>query len=166
MHGIWHFSFTVSDLDRSLEFYVGALGLELVHRQIQDNAYTRSLVGHPEAVLEIAQLAVPGEPRGISTHDLELVDYKHPPGERGSRDPWNPGAAHMAFVVEDVEQRYAELRAGGVEFVSPPNRITAGVNEGGATCYFFDPDDIVLEILQPPPHRMRAYLDARDASSA
>ena len=156
MLGIWHFSFTVSDLDRSLEFYVGLLGLDLVHRQVQDNAYTRRLVGHPEARLEIAQLAVPGQPRGISTHDLELVAYAWPEGERGRTEPWNPGASHMAFIVEDVNARYAQLVAQGVEFVSPPNPITAGVNAGGATCYFRDPDAIVLEILQPPPHRLAA----------
>jgi hypothetical protein len=43
-----------------------------------------------------------------------------------------------------------KLVAAGVQFFSPPNLITAGVNAGGFTCYFHDPDKIVLEILQPP----------------
>ncbi|NBF00436.1 VOC family protein, partial [Nonomuraea sp. K271] len=85
MRGVWHFSFTVADLDRSVAFYRDLLGFALVHRQEQDNAYTRRLVGHPDAVLRVAQLAVPGQPRGLSTHDLELVEYVRPRGR--PRDP-------------------------------------------------------------------------------
>ena len=104
LHGVWHFSFTVSDLDRSIEFYRDLLGFELVHTQEQANAYTRRLVGYPDASLRVAQFAVPGQPRGISTHDLELVQYLSPKGERGSREICNPGAAHMAMTVDDIRQ--------------------------------------------------------------
>ena len=49
--GLWHFSFTVSDLDRSLEFYCGLLGMQLRLEQRQANPYTRRLVGYPDAIL-------------------------------------------------------------------------------------------------------------------
>ena len=156
MLGVWHFSFTVESLDRSVAFYCELLGLELVHRQLQDNAYTRRLVGFDDAELEVAQLAVPGQPRGISTHDLELVEYRSPRGVRGDIATCNPGAAHMAFAVEDAVATYERLRSHGVVFVSPPNLIEAGVNRGGYACYFRDPDDITLELLQPPAGRLRA----------
>ncbi|HZQ64598.1 MAG TPA: VOC family protein [Gaiellaceae bacterium] len=154
LHGIWHFSFTVSDLDRSTAFYRDLLGFELVHVQEQANEYTRRLVGYPDAHLRVAQFAVPGQPRGLSTHDLELVEYVAPRGERRSIEICNPGAAHLAMTVDDIHERYERLTAAGVAFVSPPNAITAGVNEGGWTCYFRDPDDIVLEMVQPPPGRL------------
>jgi len=166
LHGVWHFSFTVSDLDRSIEFYRELLGFELVHTQEQANAYTRRLVGYPDASLRVAQLAVPGQPRGISTHDLELVQYLSPKGERGSREICNPGAAHMAMTVDDIHERYERFVAAGVEFVSPPNEITAGVNAGGYTCYFRDPDDIVLELVQPPAHRLQRGVAAAASSTA
>jgi catechol 2,3-dioxygenase-like lactoylglutathione lyase family enzyme len=153
--GVWHFSFTVEDIDRSLDFYCGLLGLELVRRQVQDNAYTRRLVGYPDADLEVAQLAVPGQPRGISTHDLELVSYRRPRGVRGDLATPNPGVAHMAFAVEDAVATYTRLLSHGVVFVSPPNLIEAGVNRGGHACYFRDPDGITLELVQPPPGRIR-----------
>ena len=156
LHGVWHFSFTVSDLDRSVAFYRDLLGFEVVHVQEQDNAYTRRLVGFPDAVLRAAQLAVPGQPRGLSTHDLELVEYIEPKGSRGDGRINDPGAAHLAVTVEDAEAIHRRLSEAGVRFVSPPNAITAGVNEGGSACYFFDPDDIVLELLQPPAHRLRS----------
>ena len=47
---VLHFSFTVSDIERSIDWYTRVLGLEFVHRQRQDNEYTRKLVGIPDAV--------------------------------------------------------------------------------------------------------------------
>jgi catechol 2,3-dioxygenase-like lactoylglutathione lyase family enzyme len=154
--GVWHFSFTVADLDRSIAFYRDLLGFQLVHVQEQDNEYTRRLVGYPDARLRVAQLAVPGQPRGVSTHDLELVEYVQPRGVRGDVNICNPGAAHLAITVDDIDDVYRRLRSVGVVFFSTPNRIAAGVNTGGFACYFQDPDQIVLELLQPPPHRLPA----------
>lgn len=151
---VWHASFHVADLDRSVDFYTRLLRMELVHRQDQDNDYTRSLVGYPDAVLRVAQLAVPGRPAGVSTHDLELVEYVVPRGTRQDPARHHPGAAHLAFAVADIAAEYERLCAEGVRFVSPPNAITAGVNAGGAACYFTDPDDCTLELVQPPPHRL------------
>jgi catechol 2,3-dioxygenase-like lactoylglutathione lyase family enzyme len=154
LYGVWHFSFTVADIDRSIAFYRDLLGFELVHVQEQANEYTSRLVGYPDAHLRVAQFAVPGQPRGVSTHDLELVEYVSPRGERGSIEICNPGAAHLAMTVGDIHERYERLVAAGVPFVSPPNAITAGVNEGGWTCYFRDPDEIVLELAQAPARRL------------
>lgn len=156
-YGIWHFSFTVSDLEAAIAFYRDLLGFELVHRQTQDNAYTRRLVGYPDAVLEVAQLAAPGEPRGLSTHDLELVRYVAPEGRSLEREIRDPGQAHLALAVDDADAVHARLAAAGVRFVTAPNEITAGVNAGGKACYFFGPDDIVHELLEPPLARRQAY---------
>ena len=51
--GVFHFSFTVSDLDAAIAFYRDQLGFTFVHRQVQDNAYTRRLVGYPDARIEV-----------------------------------------------------------------------------------------------------------------
>jgi catechol 2,3-dioxygenase-like lactoylglutathione lyase family enzyme len=147
--GVLHFSFTVSDLDRSVDWYTRVAGFELVHRQRQDNAYTRSLVGIPDAVLDVAQLALPGVPTAPSTHVLELIEYKSPPGRGPRRVPTNDvGAAHLALLVTDIHDRYERMRAAGVEFRNPPVLITEGANQGGCACYFWDPDGVTLELLQ------------------
>lgn len=156
--GVWHFSFTVSDIERSIAFYRDVLGFELILRQVQQNAYTSRLVGYEDAHLEVAQFAVPGEPRGLSTHDLELVEYVSPRGRRGEAEIRNPGEGHLALCVDDADAEYARLRSLGVEFVSPPNRVEAGVNLGGKVCYFRDPDRIVLELVQPPAARLERFL--------
>lgn len=154
LHGVWHFSFTVSDLDASVAFYRDLLDFELIHVQEQRNPYTSKLVGYPDAHLRVAQLAVPGQRRARSTHDLELVQYLNPQGRRVETEIRDPGAAHLALTVDDIHDRHARLTDAGVRFYSDPNAITSGVNEGGFTCYFEDPDGAVLELVQPPAHRL------------
>jgi len=154
---VLHFSFTVSDIERSIDWYTEVLGLELVHRQRQENEYTQVLVGIPGAVLEVAQFAVPGVPPARSTHMLELVEYVTPRGEPSAPLAVNSvGCPHLALMVDDIHEGYARMRERGVEFVNPPVEITAGANAGGFTCYFHDPDGITLEILQPSPERLAA----------
>jgi lactoylglutathione lyase len=153
--GVWHFAFHVADLDQSIAFYRDVLGMRLIHQQEQANAYTRALVGYPDASLRIAQLAMPSRPEGLlSTHELELVEYVIPRGAALGSERCRPGSAHMAFAVSDIVREYARLTDAGVRFVSPPNRIEAGVNQGGACCYFLDPDDITLELVQPPTSQL------------
>lgn len=153
---VLHFSFTVSDIEASIDWYTRVLGLELIHRQRQENAYTQVLVGIPGAVLEAAQLAIPGVPPARSTHMLELVEYRTPPGrELGRIEPNSVGAPHLALIVTDIHARYERMRELGVEFRNPPVEITAGANVGGFGCYFHDPDGITLELHQPSNERLR-----------
>ena len=151
--GIWHTSFTVADLDRSLAFYRDLLGLGVVATQEQDNPYTRRLVGMADARLRVAQLRVPGAALGPSGHHLELVQYLAPRDEPLELRTSRPGAPHMAFICPDLPAAYARLRQADVPFVSTPVRIEAGINKGGMTVYLRDPDGITLELVQPPPNR-------------
>lgn len=153
-NGLWHASFTVSDLAASLEFYCGLLGLELVTEQVQHNEYTAKLVGFADAHLKVAMLRIPNAFTGPSNHHLELVEYVYPRGEKTDVTTNRPGAPHLAFVTDDIHADYERLSAAGVRFKAPaPVAIEAGVNKGGFTVYFLDPDDITLEMLQPPPGR-------------
>jgi catechol 2,3-dioxygenase-like lactoylglutathione lyase family enzyme len=151
---VLHFSFTVSDLARSVAWYVDVLGLELVSRQRQDNDYTRTLVGMPDAVLEVARLKIPGRDPGSSDHLLELVQYVEGAGPRVPLRTNSPGVAHLAFLVDDIEARHQRMADAGVEFRGRPVLITAGTNEGGRVCYFAGPDGETLELLEPSPDWM------------
>lgn len=148
--GIWHFSFTVSNVDEAVAFYQDLLGFEVVRRARNDSAYVRSLVGYPDAVLEIAQLASPGRRAELADHDLELVQYVTPSGRRSEAEIRNPGESHLAITVDDADAVYKRLVAAGVTFVSPPNVITTGAQMGGKGCYFRGPDEIMHELVQPP----------------
>lgn len=155
LHDVFHFSFTVADIEASVAWYTEVLGLELVHRQRQDNEYTRTLVGIPDAVLEVAQFRFRNVPPRLSTHMLELVEYVQPKGAVQPLRTNDVGTAHIAFVVTEIQAEYERLRGQGVAFRNPPVEITAGANKGGFACYFSDPDGITFELLQPPAARLQ-----------
>ncbi|HVO53859.1 MAG TPA: VOC family protein [Solirubrobacterales bacterium] len=157
LRDVLHFSFTVADLEASIDWYTRVLGLELVHRQRQENTYTEELVGIEGAVLEIAQFRVPGVSPGLSTHMLELVEYVRPKLEPANLQTNRPGVAHIAFLVTDIHDRYEAMVDAGVEFRNPPTTITEGANAGGFACYLRDPEGITLELLQPPPERIAGW---------
>ncbi|MEO9176203.1 MAG: VOC family protein [Gaiellales bacterium] len=145
-----HTGYTVSDLDRSLEFYQGLLGLEVLARQEKQGGYLAAIVGYPDAHVRMAHLRVPG-----ADHVLELFQYLAPEGEqRGRIEPRDVGTAHLCLVVDDLPAVYRRLLAAGVEtFVSPPVEVDTGINTGGFGLYLRDPDGILVEIFQPPAQR-------------
>lgn len=141
--GSVHTGFQVADLDRSLAFYCGLLGLPLRRRDVVSAAYLQELVGYPGVELHAAFLDIPG-----SEHWLELLEYRNV--ERAAVDPAtaNPGTAHICLTVQDLPALYARLAAAGVRFVSPPVMPTRGINRGRLAVYALDPDGIRVELLQ------------------
>lgn len=151
IRGFWHVSFTVRNIEESVRWYTEVLGLEFVREQVQKNEYTSNLVGFADAHLKVAQLRVPGETIPLSRHHIELVEYVYPRGEDIPLDTNRPGVGHWAFMVDDIHAEFARLKAFGVQFkAETPVAIEHGVNKGGYTIYFTDPDGITLELLQPP----------------
>ena len=150
---IWHIGIHVSDIERSIKFYQ-LLGMTLVHRQEQSNAYTSRLVGYPDAAIRVAQLRLSESDPGVSGHHLELVEYVRPASESVPLSRNTAGTAHLAFAVADILAEYERLRRNDVRFISPPNEIMAGINRGGYACYLLDPDGITLELVQPPSELM------------
>jgi lactoylglutathione lyase len=143
--GFDHTSFTISNLDVSLAFYVGLLGFELLWRRDISDSYFRMIVGFEDCAVRAAHLKVPG-----SDHKLELFEYVSPRGQPADVATNNPGSSHLSLYVEDLPSAYAELRSKGVRFRSPPVRIDRGVNLGGYALYLLDPDGITVELFQPP----------------
>ena len=152
--GVMHFSFTVSDIEKSVTWYTDVLGLGLVSRQRQNNKYTQTLVGMSEAVLEVARFQIINAPLAPSDHILELVQYVAPIGQVIPLKTNSPGVAHLAFLVSDIVERFNRLSSLGVIFRNPPVLITEGTNRGGMVCYFQGPDGETLEFLQPSPENL------------
>jgi lactoylglutathione lyase len=145
----FHFSFTVADLERSIAFYRDILGMTLIRTFVHDQPYTSVQVGFKDTYLKVATFTIEGMPVPRSGHLLELIEYVNPRGEPTDTTTNRPGAAHLAFQVDDLNAEYRRMKTLGVRFKSEPVRITAGPNEGGWTIYFLDPDNITLEMVQP-----------------
>lgn len=154
--GVWHISWTVSDLDRSIEFYTRLMGFELLGSWTRTGPFIETVVGFANAELRIAALRIPGAPTGPSGHHLELIEYISPRGSRLDLQTCNVGAAHLALETDSIHATFEHLAANGVTFVSPPVRIESGSNEGGYACYLRDPDGFTLELVQRKPVRANA----------
>jgi lactoylglutathione lyase len=141
--GMEHFSFTVSNLDSALHFFCSLLGLKATPAlQVQDEG-VRKIVGMPGAVLRISLVQVPGGAK------IELIEYVKPKGEPVDSNSCNPGAAHIAFLVNDIAKTYQHLSENGVQFVNPPTRLPG--NDGTGTwsvCYCKGPDGITVELVE------------------
>ncbi len=147
IQGIQHTSFTVSNLEEAESFFADLLRMERIGGGLYDFDYIRSIVGYPDAKLNISVLAFPD-----SDHRLELIEYMTPAGEPTDTATNRPGNAHICFVVSDIEAEVARLRQAGVVFKSAtPHEVTWGINKGAKGIYFNGPDDVALELLQPAP---------------
>jgi catechol 2,3-dioxygenase-like lactoylglutathione lyase family enzyme len=148
---VWHTSWTVSDLDRSIDFYTRLLGFELLGRWTRTGTFIETVVGFEDAELDIAALRIPQAAGVRSGHHLELIEYIAPRGQKLDLKTCNVGAAHLALETDTIHETCEQLAAHGVILVSPPVRIESGANEGGYACYLRDPDGFTLELVQRRP---------------
>ena len=138
-----HTGLQVRDLERSLAFYRDLLGFELVFQWNPRAAYIGQLVGYPDVDLHAAVLRPPN-----SDVFLELLEYRNVERTPVDTSTANPGTAHTAYFVDDLEALYADLVAAGVKAVSAPVTPTIGPNKGGRAVYLLDPDGIRVELIQ------------------
>ena len=144
--GIDHAGLSVADLDRSLAFYEGLLGLPLAGIARDESADIAAIVGHPGTRVRTADLMLPGG--GV----LELLQYEHPAGEPVQASHTQPGTAHVALGVRDLAGLRARLVAAGADIVSErPVTLHTGDDWNGATVlYVRDPDRNVIELIERP----------------
>lgn len=152
-----HTGLQVADLDRSVAFYRDTLGFEIAFAWNPQAAYVRELVGYPEVDLHAAILRLPG-----SDVMLELLEYRNVERTPVDTRTANPGTAHIAFFVDDLDSLYADLAARGVPSVSAPVTPTIGPNEGGRAVYMIDPDGFRVELIQTR-RSFAEYAASRDA---
>jgi len=154
--------FTVSDMDRAIDFYTRVLPFD----KVSDNEVWGTEFEHLSGVfgsrVRIVDLKLGGE-------TLELTEYLTPQGrpvpvDSRSNDRW---FQHIAIIVSDMDRAYQVLRTNKVRHASTgpqtlPAYITAAA--GFKAFYFKDFDNHVLEILQFPPDKGAAKWHERKES--
>jgi len=139
---------TVSDMDRSVEFFSKVLSFEKVSDiEVTGSEYER-LQGVFGARMKIVRMKLGDE-------IIDLTEYLAPKGrpipvDSHSNDLW---FQHFAIVVSDMDKAYQQLRAHKVQHTSTgPQRIpdwnkaAAGIK----AFYFKDPDGHNLELIYFP----------------
>ena len=147
MRRIDHTGLTVSDMERSIDFYCNVLGLKVVRRMDVSEDFLGQIVGFPGVRMAIALLKADEE-----EHIIELLQYISHPGEKNPSETNRTGNGHVCFEVDDIWGNYEKLKSKGVTFVNPPAKISIGRNIGAQAVYFRDPDGITLEMRQLPPN--------------
>ena len=142
-----HVAVTVSDLDRSLHFYVDLLGFKEIERHLLEGETISKMAGKKDVTLQVVRLAIPETPNILV--DLQL--YIEPPGEGSNAVLGMSNQGHFCFGVHDLDKAYEELTAVGVEFISEPVVFDLGDEwEYGAlkVVFFKDPDGFILELME------------------
>lgn len=128
--GLAHAAITVRDLAVSLPFYQDLMGFPVV--RTMDMADGGKIV-----ILDVGG-------RG------ELEIFQRPrqrPLPEGYGHPESIGLWHLALEVDDVAAEWARLEAQGVKPMGKPIFQQPG---GGRCCHFYDPDGVVVELIEPP----------------
>ena len=143
---IRHAAFVVSNLENSLKFYQGMLGLELYRREIEVGDFIDKLTGINSVELEWAKLIIPKG--GL----IELLQYhSHPDLKNFHHDgaPSNKlGSSHVALTVHGLENIYSKIKAGGYITKSP---VLLSPNGKAKILYAHDPDGSIIELIEDLP---------------
>jgi catechol 2,3-dioxygenase-like lactoylglutathione lyase family enzyme len=139
---------TVSDMDRSIEFYSKILSFE----KVSDVEVAGEDYEHLQGVFGLRMRVVRMR---LGDEFIELTEYLAPkgrpiPADSRSNDRW---FQHVAIITSDMERAYALLRQNKIKHASSgPQRLPDwNKNAGGIKAFYFkDPDEHVLEILQFP----------------
>ena len=124
--GYSHLSLTVTDLDRSTEWYRDVLAFSL-DSEVKRDGFRRNRLRHPDA--------------GIT-----LTLTQHDAGSGDRFDERRTGMDHVSFAVptaEDVHDFKARFEARGVEH----SDVKPTASGAGGIVTFRDPDNIQLEIF-------------------
>jgi catechol 2,3-dioxygenase-like lactoylglutathione lyase family enzyme len=140
--------FTVSDVDRSAEFFSNVLSFQKVSNvEVIGDDYEH-LQGVFGLRMRVVRMQLGGE-------FIELTEYLAPrgrpiPADSRSNDRW---FQHIAIITSDMDRAYQALRKNKVEHAStgPQTLPDWNKNAGGIKAFYFkDPDGHALEILQFP----------------
>ncbi len=129
---ILHTMLRVGDLDRSIRFYTGVLGMRVLRQHdVPSQKYTLAFIGYDDEASGAAVLELTYN-YGVESYDL------------------GTGFGHIAILVPDAAAACTAVRAKGGNVTRE-----AGPMKGGSTVIAFvqDPDGYKIELIESRPGR-------------
>jgi catechol 2,3-dioxygenase-like lactoylglutathione lyase family enzyme len=142
IRGLDHVSVTCADLERSLAFFNGVLGIPVRDRGALVGPEIDAVLGVGGVAGRFADLEL-GEGR-----TLELLEYRRPAAPPLDVAVHRPGAGHLALRVDDVDGLAGRLRAAGFAPGAAVTLTQPGFWQGARILYVQDPDGAVVELIQ------------------
>ena len=139
-----HVGFSVASLDGAISFWVDGLGASLVRTGEMGGAFIGQVTGANGAEVRMAIVSLAGQ-------TVELLEYRGLDRPRDSSRPFDPGFAHLALVVDDLDAVLARIADHGWKAQGIPQAIAAGARAGTRVVYAVGPDGATIEFMQPPP---------------
>jgi len=141
--GFYHAGVTVTDMERSLEFYRHGLGLEVEFDKQLDGAYLKEVLALSFDVIRAVYLRIPGG--GF----VELLEYRGIERLSAAARPCDPGGGHLCLRVSDIDRLVERLQAAGYAARGGGvTAITSGPNRGARSTYMRDPDGYSVELFE------------------
>ncbi len=131
INGVGHVAIKVTDLDRSLDYYVNKLGFpEMLRLKKEDGS------------VWLVYLRI------TDTQYLEVF-----PGAENDRAPgWNAnGMNHMCLTVDDIDAVLALVEAAGIELLLPLKTAV----DGNRQAWLEDPDGNRIELMEMAPDSLQ-----------
>ena len=131
INGLGHVAIKVTDLDRSLDYYVNKLGLPEMMRLEKD-----------DGSVWLVYLRI--------TDDQYLEVF---PGAETDRAPgWNAnGMNHMCLTVDDIDAVLAQVEAAGLKLLLPLKTAI----DGNRQAWLEDPDGNRIELMEMAPDSLQ-----------
>src|SRR5205085_3952853 len=100
-----HTGITVSNLERSLEFWQNVLGFKFSHRAHQTSEMASQITGVAGAEIKLTVVKAPGG------HKIELLEYLAPPDRKKDVDPSTslPASARTSGVASRTSLRPCDV---------------------------------------------------------
>jgi catechol 2,3-dioxygenase-like lactoylglutathione lyase family enzyme len=147
-----HTGITVSNLERSLDFWQSVLGFAFSHRAHQTSEMASEITGVPGAEIKLAVVKAPGG------HKIELLEYLAPADRkkhvdpstslRTSLRPCDVGSVHVALTVDNLDAVLQKIAASGWKAAGKPQTLKSGPNAGKRVVYVRDPDGTTIEFME------------------
>jgi catechol 2,3-dioxygenase-like lactoylglutathione lyase family enzyme len=144
---------TVSDMDRSLEFYTRVLPFQVEADTEVAGPGWEQLTGIFGVRLRLVRLRLGEEHLVLTEYIAASAPGRPAPADARSNDHW---FQHVAIIVSDMDSAYHLLRASRVRSASTAPQLLPKTIPGAAgirAFYFKDPDGHPLEVLQFPPDK-------------
>lgn len=144
---------TVSDMERSLQFYTQVLRFTVEGDTEKAGPEWEQLTGIFGVRIRVVRLRLGHEHIELTEYIAASMPGRPAPVDSRSNDRW---FQHVAIIVSDMDSAYRVLRANRVRSASTSPQLLPKSIPGAAgirAFYFRDPDGHPLEILQFPPDK-------------